>query len=87
MSGPPPPDAASDGEMIEALHSESFGRALTCCGGRPDDAKEVLHMSYAKYLSGRARYDGRSMFKRGWFGVVRLSAREHQRSGTLCPTR
>jgi RNA polymerase sigma-70 factor (ECF subfamily) len=44
-------------------------------------------MSYAKYLSGKARHDGRSTFKTWWFGVVRFTAREHRRRTWLRWTR
>lgn len=79
MTGSPPPDAAPEGELLEALHRESFGWALTCCGGCPADAEEVLQMSYAKYFNGKLRHAGRSAFKTWWFGVVRVTAHEHRR--------
>lgn len=36
-------------------------------------------MSYAKYLTGQARHGGHATFKTWWFGVVRMTAREHRR--------
>lgn len=64
---------------LETLHPAGFAWALTCCGGRRDEAEEVLQTSYAKYLSGAARPGGRSTFKTWWFGLVRLTALEHRR--------
>ncbi len=64
---------------LRAVHARSFGWALACSGRDHDRAGDVLQEAYAKVLDGRARWDGRSSFKTWFFGVVRLTAIEHQR--------
>ena len=61
------------------LHAASFGWACACCEWNETDAEDVLQTTYVKVISGRAQYDGRSMFKTWLFGVIRLTAREHAR--------
>lgn len=65
--------------QLEALHRESFAWASVCCAGSPIEAEDVLHMTYLKILDGRARYEGRSVFKTWLFGVIRMTAREQRR--------
>lgn len=64
---------------LRAVHAQSFGWALACCQRDHERAGDVLQEAYAKVLGGRARWDGRSSFKTWFFGVVRLTAIEHQR--------
>lgn len=64
---------------LRAVHAASFGWALACCRRDHDRAGDVLQEAYAKVLDGRARFDGHSTFKTWFFGVVRLTAIEHQR--------
>ncbi len=64
---------------LEALHPAAWGWALSCCGGRRDQAEEVLQATYLKVLDGRARFRGRSSVKTWLFGVVRRTAAEHRR--------
>lgn len=79
---PHPHEGAAELERaVRAVHASAFAWALTCCPGDREAAEEVLQESYAKVLSGRARFDGRSRFETWLFGVIRMTAREHRRSG------
>ncbi len=75
--------AARDGAALradlETLHPATWGWALSCCGGRRDDAEEVLQATYLKVLDGRALFRGRSSVKTWLFGVVRRTTAEHRR--------
>lgn len=64
---------------LAALHGASWGWALACSARDATRAADVLQDAYAKVLDGRARWDRRSAFKTWFFGVVRLTAREHAR--------
>jgi RNA polymerase sigma-70 factor (ECF subfamily) len=66
---------------LEALHPDAWGWALHCCDRDPEVAGEVLQGTYAKILSGRARFDGRSSEKTWLFSVIRLTAADHRREG------
>jgi len=68
------------GRELAALHAQSFGWALACCARDEARAADVLQQAYWKVLEGRARFDGRSALKTWFFGVVRLTALEQQRS-------
>ena len=61
---------------LEGLHEESFGWALHCCGHHHADAEDVLQMTYARVISGKAVYKGKSSFRTWLFGVIRMVARE-----------
>ncbi|MBV6520144.1 MAG: hypothetical protein MNPFHGCM_00249 [Gemmatimonadaceae bacterium] len=65
---------------LEALHESSFGWARSCCDGDREEAHDVLHTTYVKILSGRARFEGRSTFRTWLFGVIRLTALEERRA-------
>ncbi len=65
--------------QLRWLHKESFGWALHCCGWEESDAEDVLQTTYLKVLSGKARYEGRSVFKTWLFGVIRRTSQEHHR--------
>jgi len=71
------------GRQLEQLHEASFGWALSCCGGNPDEAAEVLQNAYLKVLDGRARFGGRSSFKTWLFSVIRLTAADQRRKHAL----
>jgi RNA polymerase sigma-70 factor, ECF subfamily len=72
------------GERLEALHQDSFGWALACCGRDRTLAEEVLQMAYVKALSGEARFEGRSALKTWLYGVIRrTAAAERRRVGLL----
>jgi RNA polymerase sigma-70 factor (ECF subfamily) len=80
-----PPEAGntmSDRDMerdLEAIHTESFGWALACCGWHREDAEDVLQAAYLKALDGRARFGGRSSLRTWFFGVVKRTAAEQRR--------
>ncbi|RMG43929.1 MAG: sigma-70 family RNA polymerase sigma factor [Acidobacteria bacterium] len=61
-------------ERLEELHPDSFGWALSVCGGDPDLAEEALQMAYLKIIEGRARFHGRSSLKTWLFAVIRHTA-------------
>lgn len=64
---------------LEELHAASFGWACACCGSNETEAEDVLQTTYMKVISGKARYGGKSAFRTWLFGVIRLTAHEHQR--------
>src|SRR5687767_15896034 len=64
---------------LERLHEESFGWALSCCGGERTRAEDVLQNTYLRVISGRAAYGGRSLFRTWLFGVIRRVALEESR--------
>ncbi len=64
---------------LEQLHQESFGWALACCGRNPDEAEDVLQMTYLKILDGTARFEGRSSFQTWLFGIIRRTALQRRR--------
>ena len=65
---------------LEALHSRSFGWALSCCRWDESQAEDVLQTTYVKVLSGSASFGGRSAFSTWLFGVIRRTAQEMERS-------
>lgn len=65
--------------QLEALHADAFGWALHCCEGNHSRAEDVLQNAYAKVLQERAIFDGRSLLKTWWFGVIRFTACEDAR--------
>ncbi|MDH3205689.1 MAG: sigma-70 family RNA polymerase sigma factor [Gemmatimonadota bacterium] len=65
--------------QLAALHTDSFGWTLSCCGWDESDAEDVLQTTYVKVISGRARFGGRSTFRTWLFGVIRQTAREYRR--------
>ncbi|HEX6694166.1 MAG TPA: RNA polymerase sigma factor [Longimicrobiales bacterium] len=65
--------------QLERLHAESFGWALSCCGGERARAEDVLQSAYMRVIGGRAVYGGRSTFRTWLFGVIRRVAWEHNR--------
>jgi len=64
---------------LEELHDASFGWACVCCGSNETEAEDVLQTTYMKVISGKARYEKKSTFRTWLFGVIRLTAYEHQR--------
>ena len=70
-------------EQLAELHPNTFGWALSCCGGNRPLAEDVLQSAYLRVLDGRAIYRGHATFKTWLFGVVRNSAREERRRQLL----
>ena len=70
-------------EVLEALHAECVGWALSCCDYDRDEADDVLQASYLKVMDGRAIHGSRSSFKTWLFGVIRMTAREERRRRML----
>jgi RNA polymerase sigma-70 factor (ECF subfamily) len=66
-------------QQLEALHTDSFGWAVHCCGGNPSRAEDVLQIAYLKVVARRVVFSGGSSFKTWWFGVIRLTALEEHR--------
>ena len=66
-------------QQIAALHPASFAWALACTRWNVADAEEVLQTVYVSILEGRARFDGRSIFKTWLFAVVRNTAARARR--------
>ena len=64
---------------LERLHGESFGWALSCCGGERGRAEDVLQSAYVRVIAGQAVFSGRSTFRTWLFGVIRRVAWEHNR--------
>ncbi len=64
---------------LAELHPLCFGWAMTCCDRRPQEAEEVLQISYLKVIAGRARFHGRSSFKTWLFSVIRFTALDRRR--------
>jgi len=72
----------NDGElraMIEQCHLVAYGWSLHCCGGRPEEAEDVLHDAYLRILEGKARFDGRAAFRTWLFAVIRRTAAGERR--------
>lgn len=72
-----PPDELE--ARLTSLHEDSFGWACACCGWNEMEAEDVLQTVYVKVISGRARFEGRSVFRTWLFGVIRLTALEQRR--------
>jgi RNA polymerase sigma factor (sigma-70 family) len=65
--------------QLEALHNDAFGWAVSCCGGDWHRGEDVLQTAYTKALRGAVRFEGRSVLKTWWFGVIRFTALEEGR--------
>lgn len=65
---------------LAALHPDCWGWALACCGRDRQHAQDALQHAYLRILDGRARFRGASSFRTFVFGVIRMTAREEQRS-------
>ena len=68
---------------LEHEHAGAFAWALSCSGGRREEAEDALHAAYERILDGRAVFSGRSSFRTWLFGVVRRAAIEERRRGRL----
>jgi len=67
--------------MLEQTHLDAFGWALHCCGGRREEASDLLHSVYVRVLQQKASFDGRSSFKTWLFAVIRKSAWKRKLTG------
>jgi RNA polymerase sigma factor (sigma-70 family) len=72
---------------LEPLHADGYGWALACCSHDPDEAREVLQVTYLKILSGKASYDEQSSLKTWFFAVIRNTAADRRRSRWLAASR
>lgn len=63
-----------DQRELEQLHEQCFSWALTCAGGRRDEAEDVLQMTYLAILEGEAKFGGRSSLRTWLFAVIRNQA-------------
>jgi RNA polymerase sigma-70 factor (ECF subfamily) len=70
-------------EALEKHHTASYGWALHCCDGNPNEAEEVLQVAYLEVLDGKARFAGRSRFRTWLFSVIRNTAAGRRRKRRL----
>jgi RNA polymerase sigma-70 factor (ECF subfamily) len=70
-------------EQLEKNHRESFGWALCCTGRDVVSAEEALQRTYLKVLEGKARFDGKGVFKTWLFAVIRTTASDERRREIL----
>ncbi len=68
---------------LERYHAEGYGWALSCCSRDPREAEDVVQTVYLKVLEGKARYDGKAMFKTWLFSVIRNTAADVRRRNAL----
>jgi RNA polymerase sigma-70 factor (ECF subfamily) len=69
--------------QLEALHPDSYGWALLCCGRDITEAESTLQAVYLKILSGKAVFEGKSSLKTWLFGVIKKTAAERRRRKML----
>ncbi|HEY5075538.1 MAG TPA: RNA polymerase sigma factor [Pyrinomonadaceae bacterium] len=68
---------------LEALHSASFGWALSCCRRDRAEAEEVLQTVYLKIFEGKASFRGEASLKTWLFAVIRKTAIGEHRKNLL----
>lgn len=73
-------------EALEKHHTASYGWALHCCDGNPDEAEDVLQIAYLEVLDGKAHFAGRSRFRTWLFSVIRNTAAGRRRKRYLRAT-
>ncbi len=69
-----------DEQALAALHRDAFGWTLFLVGYNADRAGDTLQAAYLKVVSGQAMFGGRSTLRTWLFGVIRLTAKEQNRS-------
>jgi RNA polymerase sigma-70 factor, ECF subfamily len=69
--------------VLEQHHASSFGWAMACCRRDPTEAEEVLQIVYLKVLEGKARFNGKALFKTWLFAVIRKTASDQRRKHVL----
>lgn len=70
-------------EALEKHHTASYGWALHCCDGNPDEAEDVLQIAYLEVLDGKAHFAGRSRFRTWLFSIIRNTAAGRRRKRYL----
>lgn len=65
--------------LLEGLHHDCYGWALSCCRWNRDEALEVLQTAYVRVLEGSARLNGFPAPRAWLFGVIRRTALERRR--------
>src|ERR1041384_3826374 len=78
-----PMDDAGLRSLLEQHHAMSYGWTLNCCSRNPVEAEDVLQTVYLKILQGRARFDGRALFRTWLFAVIRTTAADERRRNWL----
>lgn len=63
-----------DQRELEQLHEQCFSWALSCAGGRRDEAEDILQMTYLAIVEGDATFSGRSSLRTWLFAVIRNHA-------------
>ena len=76
-------DESSVRALLEQHHVAGYGWALSCCSRDPGLAEDVLQTVYLKILQGKARYNGRALFRTWLFSVIRKTAAEERRRSFL----
>ena len=69
----------SETEALEALHDDAWRWALKLCRGDREHAQDVLQTAYLTVLEKSANRLGGSSFKTWVFGVIRMTAKSHNR--------
>lgn len=64
---------------LQEIHKKSYVWALRCCANDPANAEDVLQTVYLKILDGKAKYDGKAVFKTWLFAVIRKTAADMNR--------
>jgi len=68
---------------LRPLHEAGYQWALNCSQWQPQEAEEILQTVYLKILSRKASFKRKSSLKTWFFGVIRITAKEHYRHQLL----
>jgi len=66
-------------KALQEVHQDLFGWCLSRCGFDRPVAEDLLQQTYMEVLSGRARFDNKSVLKTFLFGVAQNLARSRFR--------